>query len=84
MPPSHRNTISLSRKQSKRQGKPTNLPYWFRVALVWGTVLAFSWPVFRSGLRSNITFAEFIFNHTIFGPEPEYIPEEYYARIFGS
>ena len=34
-------------------------------------------PVWRSGLRTNLSFYEFIIEHTIFSPhEVEYIPEE--------
>jgi len=34
-------------------------------------------PVWRCGLRENLSFYEFIIEHTIFSPhEVEYIPEE--------
>ncbi len=33
-------------------------------------------PIWRSGLRENLNFYQFIINHTIWGPEVEYIPEE--------
>ena len=42
------------------------------VLLLMGSIL----PVFRSGLRGQLTLWEFIINHTIWGPEVEYIPEE--------
>lgn len=35
-------------------------------------------PVFRSGARSHLTFWEWVWNHTIFGPPIEYLPEEDY------
>jgi hypothetical protein len=38
-------------------------------------------PVWRSGRRGNLTFWQFVLNHTIFGPEVEYVPEEDYTRI---
>ena len=37
-------------------------------------------PVWRCGLRENLNFYEFILNHTIWGPEVEYIPEEMLTR----
>lgn len=39
---------------------------------------ALTLPVFRSGLRTNLTFVEWILNHTIWGPKIEYIPKEDY------
>ena len=48
-------------------------------------VTAFSFlPIFRSGLRKNLSFWEMVWNHTIFGPFPEYIPEEDYAAAFST
>ena len=35
-------------------------------------------PVWRSGGRSGLTFWGWIWNHTIFGPRVEYVPEEDY------
>jgi len=49
---------------------------------VWIGVLAFSLPIFRSGLKSNLTFFEFIVNHTIWGDPVEFIPKEMYEDIF--
>jgi hypothetical protein len=40
-------------------------------------------PVFRSGGREGLNFWEWIWNHTIWGPNVEYIPEEDYAKIVG-
>lgn len=38
-------------------------------------------PVWRCGLRENLTFYGFILEHTIFSPhEVEYIPEELLTR----
>ncbi len=37
-------------------------------------------PVWRSGIRGNLTFPEFIIEHTIFGHPVEYIPEELLTR----
>lgn len=37
-------------------------------------------PVWRCGLRENLSFYEFVVNHTVFGPPVEYIPEEYLTR----
>jgi hypothetical protein len=35
-------------------------------------------PIFRSGLRDNLNLWEWLWNHTIWGPKVEYIPEEQY------
>ena len=35
-------------------------------------------PIWRSGGRGNLTFWGWIWNHTIFGPKVEYVPEEDY------
>lgn len=37
-------------------------------------------PVFRSGGRGSLNFWEFVWNHTIWGPDVEYIPEEDYQN----
>jgi hypothetical protein len=45
-------------------------------------VIASFIPVFRSGGRTHLTFWGWIWNHTIFGPPVEYVPEEDYASEF--
>ncbi len=40
-------------------------------------------PVFRSGLVDNMNFWQWIYNHTIWGPPVEYIPEEDYKTAIG-
>ena len=35
-------------------------------------------PVWRSGGRENLTFYGWVWNHWIFGPKVEYVPEEDY------
>ena len=35
-------------------------------------------PIWRSGGRENMTLWGWIWNHTIFGPPVEYVPEEDY------
>lgn len=37
-------------------------------------------PIFRSGGREGLNFWSWIWNHTIWGPDVEYIPEEDYAK----
>lgn len=37
-------------------------------------------PIFRSGGRTGLTYWEWIYNHTIWGPPVEYVPEEDYVR----
>lgn len=41
-------------------------------------VVASLLPVWRSGGRENMTFWGWLWNHTIFGPKVEYVPEEDY------
>ena len=42
-------------------------------------------PVFRSGGRENLTFWGWVWNHTIFGPPVEYVPQEdYMAELEGA
>lgn len=38
-------------------------------------------PVWRSGLKTNLTFWEFVKNHTIWGDPVEYVPGEPYDEI---
>jgi len=41
-------------------------------------------PIWRSGGRQDLTFLEFIINHTIWGEPVEYVPEEdYMAELSG-
>lgn len=77
--PHRRNLISLYGKRCKNVDKPTKNRY--KTVLVWVGVLAFTWPVFRSGLKSNLTLFEFIINHTIWGDTVEYIPKEDYQEL---
>ena len=37
-------------------------------------------PVWSCGLRRRLTLWEFVLDHTIFGPSPEYVPEELYTQ----
>ena len=37
-------------------------------------------PVWRCGIRENLSFYEFVLEHTIWGHEVEYIPEELLTR----
>lgn len=37
-------------------------------------------PIWRSGGRKNLTFWQFVLNHTVMGPPVEYVPEEDYTR----
>ncbi len=50
-----------------------------KVALV-GLGLGSFLPVWSCGLRKRLTFWEFVVDHTVFGPEPEYVPEELYTQ----
>lgn len=54
-------------------------------SLILGSIFLFivAAPIWRSGLRTNMTFIEFIINHTIFSSNAvEYIPEEQYLAQF--
>ena len=44
--------------------------------VVLGGIAAFGLPVFRSGLKGDMTFAEMIYNHTVFAEFPIYVPQE--------
>jgi len=37
-------------------------------------------PVFRSGLREDLSFWQWVKEHTVWGHTVTYIPEEYYER----
>lgn len=50
-----------------------------KLALV-GLGLGSFLPVWSCGLRKRLTFWEFALDHTVFGPEPEYVPEELYTQ----
>jgi len=43
-------------------------------------VESFALPIFRSGGRTNLSFWQWVVNHTVFGPAVEYIPVEDYSR----
>jgi len=43
-------------------------------------LLASQLPIWRSGGRGNLTFQQFVLNHTVFGPPVEYVPEEDYRN----
>jgi len=48
---------------------------------IWVAIGAcFTVPIFRSGGRTHLTFFQWVWNHTIFGPPVEYVPEEDYTR----
>lgn len=34
-------------------------------------------PIWGSGMNRGLTAYQFIYNHTIWGPRPMYVPEEY-------
>ena len=78
--PYPRKSTYLYPRPSKNVVGPTRKA-WGKSVLVWGIALALALPIFRSGLRSNLTLFEFVIVHTIFGPEPEYIPKEIYSDI---
>lgn len=71
-------TYPLMKRSQKSKQLIKNPPKWVKPTIGIGLVLAFTVPVFRSGLRTNLTLWEWIINHTIMGHPVEYIPEEYY------
>ncbi len=50
------------------------------VAVILGLGVLGSLPVWSCGLRKRLTFYEFVLDHTIFGPDPEYVPQELYTQ----
>lgn len=76
-------TYQLKRHLSAPEKLIKNPRKWFKTLLGIGIVLSFTLPVFRSGLKTNLTLWEFTINHTTFGDPVEFIPEEDYAAIFG-
>lgn len=53
---------------------------WGKLAIGTTVAASFTIPVFRSGGRTHLTFWQWVWNHTIFGPPVEYVPEEDYTR----
>ena len=53
------------------------MPAWVPIAILSGFL-----PVWRSGGRKNLSFYGFVLNHTIYGPQIEYVPEEDYQKAF--
>lgn len=51
-----------------------------KILLLVLVVGALTIPIFRSGMRDNLTFWQFLINHTIFGPPVEYVPSELYME----
>lgn len=39
-------------------------------------------PFWRSGGRKDLNFYEWVWNHTVWGPPIEYVPEEDYEAAF--
>jgi hypothetical protein len=74
-----RNTFP-SNKPSRRQERPGKLHIPVEVVPI--LIIASFLPVWRSGLKYNLTFWGFIYNHTVFAPDPEFLPREDYAGIF--
>ena len=53
---------------------------WEKLAVGTAVAASFTIPIFRSGGRTGLTFWQWVWNHTIFGPPVEYVPEEDYTR----
>ena len=79
---SPRRSTSRSVKPCRDAGRPTGRAYWGKPLLVWFVVLAFTAPVFRSGLKTNLTLFGWLRNHTVWGDPIEFIPEEAYTEAF--
>ena len=45
-------------------------------AILGGLTLLAMIPIWRSGLKENMTFPQFVGAHTVGGEYPEYIPED--------
>ena len=77
-----RKSTSRSVKPYRNAGKLTERAYWAKTFLVWAVVFACVAPIFRSGLKTNLTLLSWIRNHTIWGDKVEFIPEEDYSTAF--
>ena len=75
-----RKSTSRSVKLCRDVGKLTGRAY--KTLLVWFVVLAFTAPIFRSGLKTNLTLFGWLRNHTVWGDPIEFIPEEAYKEAF--
>lgn len=83
--------ISLSKKDSilaphnpnsyglVKKSDPPQIRNW-KIFGIWMIVFSFTVPVFRSGGRTNLTFWEWIINHSIYGKKVEYVPAEDYLE----
>ena len=69
----------MSRKRYLSVRRPTK-HYTAKLVLVWVVAMAFYLPIFRSGLKSNLTFFDFVKNHTVWGDKVEFIPKEDYMQ----
>lgn len=66
-----------------RKSDPPQIKNWKTLGVVL-LVLSFSLPIFRSGGRTNLTFINWLRNHTIWGEPVEYVPfEDYSAELRG-
>lgn len=74
-----RNTSQWNRPSLKHK-QPGGLFIPYELLIILG-LLSFL-PVWRSGLKTNLTFWGFVLNHTTFGDPIEYIPRERYEEIF--
>ncbi len=84
--PQKRRTTSLLRRPLKNVDKPIKRHYFTvpKVTIVWIVVLAFTLPIFRSGMKGNLSFVSWLKNHTVFGDTVEFIPKEDYENAFRS
>ena len=84
--PQNGRTTYLLRRPLRNAGKPTvkHSRYFTvsKVTIVWIVVLAFTLPIFRSGLKTNLSFVEWLRNHTVFGDAVQFIPKEDYDSAF--
>jgi len=87
-----RNSTHLVRNTSptkplySKLGKPTDKALveligknWTTV-VVWVAVLSVTLRIFRCGGRTNLTFFDWIRQHTIYGDKIQYVPEEDYME----
>ena len=49
--------------------------------IVGGLLVLSVLPIWRSGLKDNLNFWQFLLNHTIWGDPVEFIPKEMYSEI---
>lgn len=75
-------SISPTKKRSAVRRKRISVMYVSSKALLALGVASVALPIFSSGGKRGLNFWYWVYNHTIFAPFPEYVPEEDYKAGF--